>query len=243
MQSMRTVFVVKTFCDYEIAGPYKNYALFHKSIWLLTQNVIRDTEVFAFANSFTEIVCQMSFWNTASLSQRISSSVLPLLRALCKILPAAQAIHQAWCVTGEGSAEWEQMWPKPHHLSGTLSHPQSTFISNHLWHIWLCEGLIWWYPLQLHHIAFASCPGAKTSKDSKPALPGRARGWPPRGQPLASGGQELVRPVSRPFWDPFYRLFNLCQWAWAPGSQSSDQYTVEQNFPVFCSHSCYHFPK
>ena len=23
---MRTVFVVKTFCDYEIAGPYKNYA-------------------------------------------------------------------------------------------------------------------------------------------------------------------------------------------------------------------------
>lgn len=148
----------------------------------------------------------MSFWNTASLSRRISSSVL-LLRALCKILPTAQAVPRAWCVMGEGSAEWEQMWPEPRHLLGTLSHPQSTFISNHLWHIWLCEGLIWWYPLQLHHIVFALCPGAKTSKDSKPALPGRARGWPPRGQPLASGGQELVGAVSRLFGKPF--LFNL----------------------------------
>ena len=61
MQSMRTVFTFKTFCDHEIAGLYKNCVLFHKSIWLLTQNVIRDTEVFAFASSFTEIVCQMSF--------------------------------------------------------------------------------------------------------------------------------------------------------------------------------------
>ena len=145
----------------------------------------------------------MSFWNTASVSRRISSSVLPLLRALCKILPAAQAIHQARCVTGEGFAEWEQMWPEPHHLSGTLSHPQSTFISNHLWHIWLCEGLIWWYPLQLHHIVFAACPGAKTSKDSKPALPWRARGWPPQGAALSqwwtgvSGSCEQA--VLRPF--------------------------------------------
>lgn len=185
MQSMRTVFVVKTFCDYEIAGPYKNCALFHKSIWLLTQNVIRDTEVFAFANSFTEIVCQMSFWNTASLSQRISSSVLSLLRALCKILPAAQAIHQAWCVTGEGFAEWEQMWPEPRHLSGTLSHPQSTFISNHLWHIWLCEGLIWWYPLQLHHIAFCFMPWGKNLKGLKACLAWKGQRMTPQGAALS----------------------------------------------------------
>lgn len=135
------------------------------------------------------------------------------------------------------------MWPEPHHLPGTLSHPQSTFISNHLWHIWLCEGLIWWYPLQLHHIVFASCPGGKNLKGLKACLALKGQGWPPSGQPLGSGGQELVCPVSRPFWDPFYHLFNLCQWARAPDSQSSDQYTVEQNFPVFLLPFLVSFPQ
>ena len=149
-------------------------------------------------NCLLNVILKYCFSFSEAFIQCSSTAV-----GLGKTLSAAHPIHQAGLAKGQCFVEWKQMRHKASHLLGTLSYPQSTFTSNHFWCIWLWAGLIWWCPPQLHHIFLAFCPGTRTSKYSKCALPGRARWLHPVGQPLANGGQKLVHPLSRPFWSPF----------------------------------------